>query len=126
MLNLLSVLKFIESGVINRDARFTILDDRHVMDEKTGVEIHMYDDDFKLTYNGEIVAKPKHFTMEEQEVVWAIKEFITDPDKMAQRKEEYPRMIKEEREKLSMYFENPNPPNPKVAVAEEDSTEYAG
>ena len=126
MLNLLSVLKFVKTGVANQDPRFEVKDDEHVFDMKTGVEFHMYDDDFKMTYGENIIAKPYSFTKEEQEVIWELKELITDPVKSAMRKEEYPQRIKEEREFISSLFENPQPIQDMTPMAEEDSTEYTG
>ena len=105
-------------GISNNDER--------IIDNQTGVEIHAYDDWFKLTRNGEVIAKMDDFGPQEQEVVWQIKQAITDPEVARKRKEEYPNALKCRREKLSNLFEYPEPIVSKTPVMEENTTDYQG
>lgn len=106
--------------------RYKIINDEHVLDIKTGVEYHLYDDYFKITYGDDKIAKMNDFTLDEQEIIWKIKQLITDPEKVKQRLEEYPTLVKQRREKLSELYENPNPTSTKIVVEEVDTEVYTG
>lgn len=99
----------------------------HIIDTKTGVEYHLYDDYGKVTYDDEVVAKLDYFTKEEQELLWNIKHSITDPGIVKQKLEEYPMMVKDARETFASLYENPQPILDDIAVVEEpDTIEYDG
>ena len=48
MLNILSILKHIHDGIQNADPRYTVQDDEHILDTKSGVLLHVYDNWFKI------------------------------------------------------------------------------
>jgi len=126
MLALISVLNYVKNGVAKKDPRFTVIDDEHIMDTKTGIEFHIYDDYFQMTHGDDVVGKPNYFTKQEQATVWEIKQLITDPAKASARKEAYPAMIGSKREYLSSLFESPMPMNTGLPKAEVGAREYAG
>ena len=126
MLNILSILKYMHTNLPHDKERYVVLDSEHIMDTKTGVELHTYDDWFKFTRDGETVAKMSDFTPQEQEVVWEIKKSITDPAVIKKMEEDYPVRLKERREALSNLFEYPEPVINKNPVMEEDTEEYQG
>lgn len=109
MLNILTILSYIKSNLHDPEGRFSIIDDEHIIDTKTGVELHMYDDVFKMTHGNAVVATIHDTTLDEQTVVWEIKQMITDPEKAQKRLAERPQKIKERRARLSELFENPTP-----------------
>lgn len=126
MLNIKSILMFLYEEVKSQSPRVIVLDDEHVLDTKTGVELHMYDDQFKVTHNEDTVAVHNYFTKQEQEIVWAIKQLITDPIKAAKRLEEYPIILATSRERLSDLFENPEPVVDTGPVEEDNTVAYTG
>ncbi|AUR84119.1 hypothetical protein NVP1049O_10 [Vibrio phage 1.049.O._10N.286.54.B5] len=58
--------------------------------------------------------------------IWEIKTFITDPSLVEKRRNEYPVMIKEGREKLSLLYENPQPLTVSEPILEDDTIQYTG
>jgi len=54
MLSIESILKFVHENLSN--PRFKKLNEEHIVDEKTGIEFHMYDDWFKMTKGEDIIA----------------------------------------------------------------------
>ncbi len=126
MLDIQSILEYISDGVSSGLERFSIGEDS-VLDTKTGVEIHVYDDWFKLTRGGEVVATMQDFDAGvEQPVIWQIKQLISDPDVMEQKKQDHLIMIKERRKLLSELFESPEPIVNNEIVAESGTTKYSG
>lgn len=125
MLKISSIIGFIENGVKNKDDRFVILNDEHILDSKTGVEFHLFDDDFKVTHGDKLIATKQDFSIEEQSCLMEIKELITDPQLSKERREKYPMELKKRRELFSDLFENPQPTVNKVEE-ETDTTEYVG
>lgn len=111
---------------MNNAERYKKIDDEHIIDNQTGVELHVYDDWFKLTHDGDIIARMSDFSNQEQEVVWKIKQAITDPDTAIAREHEYPNILKGRRENLSNLFENPKPVKNISPVMEENTVEYLG
>lgn len=126
MLNILSVLKFIDKAVKAKDPRYHVLDDEHILDANSGIELHMYDEWFKVTHNDETIATKTDFTRDEQEVVWSIKQSISDPENSIYIAENYSKLQKERREKLSSLLEDPSPVARGLPSAEEGTTEYQG
>lgn len=126
MLNILSILNYIKKCVEDLHERVYVMDDEHIKDTKTGLEFHLYDDYFKATYDDKLVLKMSDLSEQEQMVVWEIKQLITDPDKVKERKEEYPKMMKKHRMEFSELFENPNPVASRGPEMEEDTQEYMG
>ncbi|AUR86167.1 hypothetical protein NVP1083O_21 [Vibrio phage 1.083.O._10N.286.52.B9] len=126
MLNLNSIFQFMLSEMKSGGDRFIKVDDEHVIDSTTGVEYHLYDDSFKMTHNGKLIAKDDFFTKDEQCSIWEIKTLITDPALVEKRKAEYPLMIKSGREKLSLLYENPQPLTVSAPILEDDTITYMG
>lgn len=126
MLNISSILKHIGKGVEAKDPRYHVLNDEHVLDSKTGVELHMYDDWFKATYKDEVIATMPDFTKNEQEVLWSIKQLVSNPEKVKYINENYTTLQKARREKLAALFESPTPIETGVPVEEAEATEYLG
>ena len=109
MLNIKSILTFVHDGIKNKDVRFTVEDDEHIIDHKTGVEYHLYDDDGKITRGNVLVAKLTYFTKEEREVLFAIKKLISSPELLQKKIAHYPVMVAERRQHLSDLYEKPQP-----------------
>jgi transcription-repair coupling factor (superfamily II helicase) len=126
MLNLESVIKFIAKGVEEKHPRYKVIDEEHVIDVDTGVELHMYNEWFKLTYDGDVIATIRDFTVEEQQAVWSIKQLIIDPVKAQHEELKYNELQKKRREDLSKYFENPIPTKSKEPSVEENTVIYTG
>lgn len=126
MLNILSILTFVHDGVMNKHERFHIANDEHIKDTKTGVEIHLYDDWFKLTREDETIVKMSDFTVPEQDVMWKIKQLIVDPETAREREENHEKYLLERRQSLSQYYENPVAVTDDIVKPESDTTEYVG
>ena len=105
--------------------RFVILDDEHVLDSKTGIEFHLFDEDFKITHGDKTIATKQDFTEEEQTCVMAMKYKITDPILSKERKEKYPLELKARREHFANLFEYPEP-TIGAPIEEEGTDEYIG
>ncbi|AHK11740.1 hypothetical protein S144_26 [Shewanella sp. phage 1/44] len=126
MLNISSILKFVLNELKTDTGRIVKIDEQHFLDTATGVEYHLYDDVFKMTHDDVEVAKTDCFTHDEQAIVWEMKKLITDPEIAAQRKSEYPKLIKSKREGFSKLYENPMPTVNTNPMVEVDATEYVG
>jgi hypothetical protein len=126
MVNIKDILMYVYAGVKNKGTRFTVEDDEHILDTKTGVEFHLYDDGGKITHGEKIVAKLEFFTREEQEVLMEIKKLITDPEVIKKKIAHYPVMVRESREAFANLFESPQPVEQKGPVLEENTTPYRG
>ena len=105
--------------------RFVILNDEHVLDSKTGVEFHLFDEDFKVTHGDKTIATKQDFTEDEQTYLMTVKYKITDPVLSKERKEKYPLELKARREHFASLFENPVP-TIATLVEEEGTDEYIG
>lgn len=126
MLNIESILQYMHDQIVAGSERYKLIDDEHVLDTKTGVKFHLYDDWSKATYDGEVILKMSDLTTGEQQVLWKIKQMITDPTVAKKKREDYPILLKQRREKLSELFENPTPVMLKEPVVEADAEVYAG
>lgn len=126
MLNISSILKYMHENLMHYPDRYVIVNSEHIMDTKTGLEYHMYDDYLKVTRNDEKVMKLGDFTSEEQQHLWGIKGLITDPVEAKQKEQEYPEKLKERREMFAHYHEHPEPLIMKSPVMESDTEEYTG
>ena len=127
MLEIESILDYIREGVLSDPERFEVVDDEHVIDTKTGVELHVYDDWFKITRDGETIATMQDFdTGVEQPIIWKIKGLITEPEVMEQKKIHHMSMIKQRRKSLSDLFESPEPVAHEHIIPESETTKYTG
>ncbi len=126
MLKLSSIFDYIHNGLVNGDERYVIINDEEVMDNKTGVKLFMCDDWFKLTHGDVVIVTMSDLLDEECKMIWNIKKLITDPEVLKDREENYQTLMQARREKLSSYFENPEPIVMKAPVVEVDATEYEG
>ena len=128
MLNIKEVLTYVLNGVKNKEPRFEILDDEHILCSKTGVKFHLYDDDCKITRGGVVVFNRAdiYFRNEEKPILFELKKLITDPDVVAEKLANYPIMIAEARKAFSDLFEFPQPLIDKEPAAEENTIPYKG
>lgn len=127
MLNIESILRHIKNGIVGGNERFVIIDDEHVIDNATGIKLHIYDDWFKVTHDDDVIATMRDFDIDiEQPIVWEIKALITPAELMEKKKSSYMSDIRSKREKLSGYFESPEPIVAKQPIVEEETTEYTG
>ena len=126
MLELKSILTHISKGISNKDLRFLVPDDEHVTDIKTGITLHVYDNWFKITYDGNIVITKDDFTVDEQSIVWQIKQLITSPEVLKQREVDYKPLQVARRDRLSKLYEKPKPLVNTAPVVEQDTTQYTG
>tara|TARA_R110002124_G_scaffold92696_2_gene235409 strand:- start:2244 stop:2627 length:384 start_codon:yes stop_codon:yes gene_type:complete len=127
MLNISSILLHIHNLIKDGSERITILDDQHVLDTKTAVKLHLYDDWFKITHDDHVIATMRDFDSEtEQPIIWKIKNLITDPAKIEEGKVDYIAMIKERRSAISDLFENPVPIVEDEPIVEVNTVDYMG
>lgn len=126
MLSLHSILMFIHDNLKSNPERFKIVDEEHILDNKTGVELHLYDNWFKLTREGETIATIADFTKDEQEVVWKIKMQLTTPEKVKEKRDRFLELAAEKRMKVSELFEYPTSLNDNKVEAETDVEAYTG
>ena len=83
MLNIASILKFIQQSLIDNSDRYVVTDEEHILDTHTGIELHIYDDWFKITHDDNVIATMRDFdTTIEQPIVWEIKALITPAETM--------------------------------------------
>lgn len=127
MLSILSILQFIAANIKQSPDRFVILDDQHVLDTKTGVKLHLYDDYFKITHAEKVIATKSDFSEEEQQALWSIKKEIANPEVELDKAKNYQAHVKLRRQTLSGLFETPTPVIEIIPpIAEEDTTAYSG
>lgn len=124
MLSIQSILKYIKANLT--DPRYKKMDEEHIMDTKTGIEIHMYDDWFKMTKGDEVIATMGDFTPDEHSEIWAIKQAVADPVKAKAKKENYYKDMYDRRSHVSMLFETPEPIKNKEPIVEPNTEEYKG
>lgn len=126
--NLESILMFVYEGVKKGSDRFVIEDDEHVKDTATGAEYHLFHDNFKITYGGEVIATMADFYTQnkEQVIIMAIKDLITDPDKSKERREQYRTQMGERRAAFAALYEHPQPVPPNSEVLEQGTVAYKG
>lgn len=123
MYNILSILMYISNLIKTADPRIVKLDEEHIIDTKTSVKFHLYDDYFKVTHGDETILTNQQMTAQEQEAMWGLKMLIQDPAVTEQRKKEYPDLVRSKRRLLSDLFADPKP----IGIMEEDDTmEYTG
>jgi len=125
MLKISSILEFIKKGLKERSERFVILDDEHVMDNETGVELHLFDKNFKITHGDKVVLTTNDLATQEQDIVMAIKEIITSPEKSKELRGKYFNETRLRREEFSSLFEDPRKPISDKLI-EDDTDEYLG
>lgn len=125
MLNIASILNFIHSALQSGSDRFTVQGDEVVVDNETGVELHMFDTCFEVKHGDTTVARSDDFTNDEQSRVMSIKHLITTEDVRKYKEDNYEHLIRERRKTLSDLYESPTPLNVGV-TPEQDTTEYAG
>lgn len=118
MINIASIIKYWLDGVARGDTRFTVVDDEHVVDTKTGVKLCMYDDWFKFVgADGVTLATRGDFTVVEQELVWRLKQSLLSAEEREAKSAGWPAAMKMRREGLSNAFENPPPVDDGVPYA---------
>ena len=124
-----SILEYVYNGVKSGSDRFIVVDDEHLKDVKTGAEYHLFDDNFKITYGGNVVATLPDFNVEEskeQAIVMEIKELITDPAKSKERKERYEVQRLERRAAFAALYADPQPVPPNSETVEKGTVAYTG
>lgn len=126
MLELKSILSHISKGISDKDLRFIVRGDEHVTDIKTGITLHVYDNWFKITYDDKNVITRDDFTVDEQSIVWQMKQLITSPEVLKQREVDYKPLQVARRERLSSLYEKPKPLTNTAPVVEEGTTQYTG
>ena len=127
MLNLASVLNYIKNGIEEKIERYEIIDEEHVLDTVSGIKLHVYDDWFKMTHNGVVIATMRDFDRAtEQPIIWEIKLLITPEGVAKERKDNYLKDIMERREQLSLRFEHPEPVSTGEIPIEQSTEEYNG
>lgn len=127
MLEIESILEYIRDEIVAESERFEILSDEHILDTKTGVKFHVYDDWFKITRGDETVATMRDFdTGIEQPIIWQIKSLITEDEVMEQKKLDHMPMIKHRRKVLADLFEMPEPLESDEVITELGTTKYVG
>lgn len=126
MLNIESVLKLTHKGIIDQNPRYVVTGDEHVLDTKTGITLHVYDNWFKFTHADENIIVKEDFTLPEQTLIWEIKKAITPIDVLKDRDANYKPLQIARREKFSALHEQPTSVDVNVPVAEENTDIYMG
>lgn len=126
MLDIQSILTFMMNGIAQQDPRFVVEDDEHIIDTKTGINLHVYDNWFKVTHEDSNVVTKEDFTSDEQMTVWSIKKLITAPEVLKQREVDYKPLQIARRKYLSDLFENPIPLDDNKPKAEPGAATYIG
>lgn len=103
-----------------------ILADDCILDTKTGMKYHLYDDYCEMSHNGKKVMAMNYLSKEEQDVIWKVKQAITDPATVEQKRANYPAMVQQQREMFSHHYENPEPVMPSHIDESMEGEEYAG
>lgn len=125
MLNIQSILSFMLNNLGDKE-RFHKINDEHIVDTKTGVELHLYDDWFKMTHGDSLVASTSDFTQDEKEIIWKIKQSFTDPLTAQEMQKRFYERVEQNRQKLADLYENPQPIAVKKVSEEDDTEEYTG
>ena len=60
-LNFKSWLMYVKDGITNKVERYKVVDDEHVVDTESGIQLHIYDGWFKVTHDDEIIATMRDF-----------------------------------------------------------------
>lgn len=126
MLNIESILNHVLQSVLAGDERYEVVDDEHIVDRKTGVSIHVYDDWFKVTHGDEVVVTKNDFTPVEQSIFWKIKNTITSAETRANKENNYKALQETRRVHLSSLYEKPTPLDDNLPVAEVGAEVYTG
>ena len=127
MLKIESILNHIKNGISTGSDRYDVIDDQHVLDLKTGVKLHLYDDWFKISRNDEIIATIQDFDPSvEHQIIWEIKELITPVGVAEKKKATHMDSVKKRREVLSGLFEVPEQLLSTSIPMEVGATEYIG
>lgn len=64
-------------GLTNKDARYRIIDEEHLIDDQTDFEFFLYPDSFKVTKDGELVATSNDFMLNDRPVFLKLKEELS-------------------------------------------------
>lgn len=126
MVNIEDILNYVHNGVKAKDPRFEVLDSEHLVDTKTGVEYHLYDEGVNVTHGEYDITKKDYFSPKEQSILFEIKKLITDPAEVAQKIAEAPKVIKNARELFADLYEHPRDVESDDVIAEENTTPYTG
>ena len=125
MLNIKSILERLLHEITSKTGRVEVKDWERILDTKTGVELHIFDNSLRAMHDGNEIIRSDGLTEQEKDVVWQIKEVIAGPEKMMRRAEEYPSVIAAQREAFADHFENPQPIFDGV-IEEQGTEEYKG
>ena len=123
MLNIKRILEAVLKDALENSDALIITDDQHFIDKLSGVEFHLMDDYFQMTRGDDQPVSVSSFTKDEQSIIMQLKELITDPAVTADKKENYQQHIKDNRIRLSGWFEQPIPITDGVQE-EEDTEDY--
>lgn len=130
MLKIASILGFVLASLKEEgNVRFHVVDEEHVLDIKTNVKFHLYDDYCKITHDDKTIMLLNYLTEEERNLIWEIKQAITDPKTAQAKRDDYPNMVQRQREIFSSLYENPVPTQTSKMmniVSEEGAEEYRG
>ena len=131
MLILSSILKDTLNNLKAKSVNFEIIDDEHLLNKHTGAMMHLYDDDFKVSYNGDVIIEQAKFRPEELDLIWEIKKAMTTQEEFDKKRAEYPKSVEMARRAFSDLYEFPKPladKMPKLSVPdlERDAKTYTG
>jgi hypothetical protein len=120
-------LEYVYSKVAAGDKRYTIVDREHIIDEETGVELHLYDDYFRFTGHDGELAEQSQVPEDSIDVMSNLKYLLRSeppsPEWVAMKQEEATKAM----QRLSDALEAKNPRYAKVGIVEdEDATDYQG
>ncbi len=130
LLSAISIIAHMRDCIANgdKDERFIIPDDEHVIDTATGVTYHIHDHWYKLTYGEDdrTVATQDDFTDEVLDVIREVKELISPPGVLDKKREELRPLWEARMQLLSDLYENPTPMNSTLPVTELGTKKYKG
>lgn len=109
MLILESILKDTLNNLKAKSTNFVIIDCEHLLNKYTGAMMHLYDDDFKVTYNDEVIIRQAKFRPEELDLIWEIKKEMTTKEEFDKKRSEYPKAVEMARRAFSDLYEFPKP-----------------
>ncbi len=126
MYKAISIITAVKNGIASGNERFVVPDDEHVIDTITGVTYHIYDHWYKLAYDGKTVATMDDFSPEVLEVIVEIKELISAPGVLNEKREKLKPLWEARMQQFSDLYENPMPTNSALTVKELGTEDYIG
>ncbi len=127
MINLKSWAEFVLKNLLEPNSRYEVIDREHIIDNESGVEIHMYGDYFTFTHGEDEIATSEALPQDVKDAVYKIKTVISsEPPSTEWTQKKYDEAI-EQRQKLSDVLEAKTPLYGKVDIPEdENATQYQG